>query len=93
MVTAILKLFPSCPPKEEARAIAEHTALRGSGRVGRTAAGQELAEGALTAAVVAHIRHCHTRYDEFLMDGVDRDNARHRVREAIDEMLDSWRGL
>jgi hypothetical protein len=90
MTAAIANLFPHCPPKD-ARSIAEHTALRGSGRVGRTASGQALDEGALTAAAIAHIRHCHTRYDEFLMSGCDRSDARARVRDAIDQVLDRWR--
>jgi hypothetical protein len=47
MTGAIVQLFPGCQP-EEARTIAELTAIRGSGRVGRTAAGQSLEEGALT---------------------------------------------
>lgn len=46
----ISKLFPGCPPKA-AQTIAEHTARRGSGRVGRTAAGQSLEEEALTIEV------------------------------------------
>jgi hypothetical protein len=90
MVTAILRFFPACPP-DEARKIAEHTAVRGSGRVRRTAAGQSLEEGALTAAVIAHVRHRHTRYDELLMASSDRDDARCRVREVIDRVLDRWR--
>ena len=51
MMAAILTIFPGCPP-DEARDIAEHTAMRGSGRVGRTTAGQGLEEGALTAAPI-----------------------------------------
>ena len=90
MTAAILRIFPGCPPNE-ARDIAEHTAVRGSGRVGRTAAGQGLEEEALTSAVIAHIRHCHTGYDELLMTGWDRDDARRHVREAIDDVLDRWR--
>jgi hypothetical protein len=90
MMTAILRVFPGCPPGE-AREIAKHTAVRGGGRVVRTAAGQHLEEGALTAAVIAHIRHCHTQYDELLMAGWDRDHARQRVRELIDQVLDRWR--
>jgi hypothetical protein len=39
MAESIREMFPSCPP-EEARAIAGHTSIRSSGRVGRTAAGQ-----------------------------------------------------
>jgi hypothetical protein len=47
-------------------AIAKHTAVGGSGRVGRTEAGRALKENALTAAVIAAVRHNHTEYDELL---------------------------
>jgi hypothetical protein len=90
MVVAILELFPGCPPGE-ARAIAAHTSARGSGRVGRTAAGRALDQEALTAAVIAAIRHRHSRYDELLMAGYDRLDARATVRDAVDCMLDRWR--
>ena len=90
MANAILELFPSCPPAE-ARAIAVDTAVRGSGRVGRTAAGRALEEDALTAAVIAAIRHNHTRYDELLMSGYSRIDARDAVRDTIDRVLDQWR--
>jgi hypothetical protein len=87
---AIRELFPGCP-LGEALAIAEHTTARGSGRVGRTAAGKALDEGAITAAAIAAIRHTHTRYDELLMGGFDRVDARDAVREAVYRVLDSWR--
>ena len=90
MVVAILRIFPGCPPSE-VRDIAEHTAVRGSGRVGRSAAGQDLEEEALNAAVMAHVRHRHTRYDELLMAGWDRDHARQRVSEVKDQVLNRWR--
>lgn len=90
MAQEIVRLFPGCPPKE-ARAIAEHTARRGSGRVGRTAAGQSLEEGALTLAVVAYIRHRHTRYDQFLARGYYRNEARASIREDVDLVLHTWR--
>lgn len=90
MTAAILTMFPGCP-SGEARDIAEHTAVRGSGRVGRSAAGQALDEGSLTAAVIAHVRHCHTRYDELLMAGWDRRDARQRVQDVIDQVLGRWR--
>jgi hypothetical protein len=90
MVGAILRLFPRCPP-EEARTIAAHTARRGSGRVGRTFAGRALEESALTAAVVAAIRHRHTRYDELLMSGYSRTDARDSIHEAVDRVLECWR--
>jgi hypothetical protein len=90
MTGAILKLYPRCPPKE-ARTIAEHTARRGSGRVGRTSAGRSLEEAALTAAVIAHVRHRHTRYDQLLMRGYSRTDARDSIREDLDRVLESWR--
>jgi hypothetical protein len=83
-------LFPGCPPAERA-AIAKHTAARGSGRVGRTQAGRALEEHALTAAVVAAVRHQHTNYDDLLAKGLDRTQARERVAEKIDDILDTWR--
>jgi hypothetical protein len=90
MAQKICALFPGCPAKE-ARSIAEHTARRGSGRVGRTAAGQSLEEEALNLAVVAHIRHRHTRYDQLLMGGHDRSDARASIREDVDRVLERWR--
>jgi hypothetical protein len=90
MTTRIADLFPKCPPAERA-AIAEHTAVRGSGRVGRTEAGRALEPTALTAAVIAAIRHRHTNYDELLSKGIERTAAREEVRAAIDTILASWR--
>jgi hypothetical protein len=86
----ILRLFPGCPP-DRARAIARHAGARGSGRVGRSAAGRALDEQAVMLAVVASVRHVDTRYDELLMAGVPREAARDRVRADIDLVLDSWR--
>jgi hypothetical protein len=68
MAESIPRMFPGCP-LEEARAIARHTCVRGSGRVGRTAAGRALEEEALRAAVIAAVRHRHTKYDRLLMRG------------------------
>ena len=48
------KLFPGCPP-ERAEEIARHAAERGSGRVGRTAAGRALGREALELAVLASV--------------------------------------
>ena len=88
-VAEIARLFPGCPA-ERAEAIAKHTALRGSGRVGRSAAGRSLEEKALTLAVVASVRHEDTAYDSLLMSGVPRDEARDRIRTDIDRVLDAW---
>jgi hypothetical protein len=90
MTKQISALFPGCPP-EEAAAIAAHTVVRGSGRVGRSEAGRKLAEGALTAAVAAAVRHRHTNYDELLASGVDRLLERERVSDQVQTILDNWR--
>ena len=86
----IRRLFPGCPP-DRAEAIARHAALRGSGRVGRSAAGRGLDETAIALAVVASVRHLDTDYDELLMAGVPRNEARDRIRAGIDRVLDGWR--
>lgn len=41
--------------------------------------------------MIASIRHHDTDYDELLMTGVDRADARERVRDEVDRMLDRWR--
>jgi hypothetical protein len=86
----ITRLFPGCPPARAA-AVARHAGARGSGRVGRSAAGRALEEGAVTLAVIASIRHEDTEYDSLLMSGLPRDVARDHVRVAIDQVLASWR--
>lgn len=82
-------LYPRCP-SNEAESIARHTAERGSGRVGRSAAGRALHPAAIELAIVAHIRHHHTHYDELLMQGTDRHEARILVRNRIHEVLRGW---
>jgi hypothetical protein len=89
MADEIRRLFPGCP-KQRATAIAEHAALRGSGRVGRSAAARALDETAITLAVVASVRHEDTDYDRLLMSGIPREDARDRVRPVIDQVLDTW---
>ena len=85
----IKRLFPHCPVAR-AEAIARHAGLRGSGRVGRSAAGRSLDEKAITLAVAASVRHEDTDYDSLLMAGVPRADARDRIRSAIDRILASW---
>jgi hypothetical protein len=85
----IARLYPGCPP-QRAQAIASHAGMRGSGRVGRSAAGRALDEQAITLAVVASIRHEDTGYDDLLMSGVSREDARERIRPAIDKVLAAW---
>jgi len=88
---AILQRYPGCPPAA-ARRIAEHTGRRRSGRVGRSAAGRALDAAAVDLAVIAHIRHAHTNYDELLMRGRERLEARVLVREGIQRVLAQWSG-
>ncbi|MER7974561.1 DUF2293 domain-containing protein, partial [Streptomyces sp. NPDC096080] len=84
------RLFPGCPA-ERAREIAGHASVRGSGRVGRSAAGRALSEGAVVAAVVASARHLDTPYDQLLMSGVPRQEARRRIRGTVEGVLRAWR--
>ncbi|WP_411148864.1 DUF2293 domain-containing protein [Streptomyces sp. A30] len=86
----IRRLFPECPA-DRARAIAEHASVRGSGRVGRSAAGRALSEGAVISAVVASVRHVDTRYDQLLMSGVARHEARRRISAGVETVLRGWR--
>jgi hypothetical protein len=86
---AIQDLFPGCP-SDRAKAIAAHAALRSSGRVGRSAAGRKLEAEAVTLAVVASVRHSDAPYDSLLMSGVERAEARARVRSEVDRVLAAW---
>jgi hypothetical protein len=88
MAGKIRAMFPGCP-STEALAIARHTAVRGSGRVGRSASGRALDEHALRLAVIASIRHNHTQYDKLLMQGLERSEARRVVQDKIEEVLSS----
>ena len=65
---AIREQFPGCPD-DRAEAIAFHAAARGSGRVGRSAAGRALDPEAVRLAVIASARHVDTDYDTLLMSG------------------------
>lgn len=74
----------------DAEAISRHAGLRGSGRVGRSADGRALDERAIALAVVASIRHQDTDYDELLMSGTARADARTQIKPAIDRVLAAW---
>ena len=90
MAAEIVRLFPGCPP-ERAQSIVRHASVRGSGRVGRSAAGRALEPEALELAVAAAIRHEDTRYDELLMSGIARETARAEVRDEVGHVLEVWR--
>jgi hypothetical protein len=90
MAREISRLFPGCPPRR-AEAIARRAATRSSGRVGRTAAARALDPGPLELAVAVSVRHEDTAYDELLMAGLDRADARERVRDEVARVLEAWR--
>lgn len=85
----IRRLFPGCPA-DRAEAVAGHASVRGSGRVGRSAAGRALSEAAVISAVVASVRHVDTSYDALLMSGVARREARRRIAGAVEARLREW---
>ena len=86
----VRELFPNCPAGRE-QIIAEHACQKYSGRVGRSASAKSLDEKFILLAVVAHIRHAETNYDEFLEQGIDRLLARDGVRDEIDKVLARWK--
>ena len=83
------ELYPASPLEERLQ-IARHTCRRSSGRVGRSAAARQLEESAIDLAVRAHVRHAHSRYDELLVEGLDRLDARAEVADDVDRVLRSW---
>jgi hypothetical protein len=87
--TRVRELFSRCPSGREV-SIAEHSCLKYSGRVGRSAAAKSLDENAVRMAVIAHIRHAETEYDELLMRGYERWDARAQVEGAVRQVLDNW---
>ncbi|MEN9404586.1 MAG: hypothetical protein RL091_3289 [Verrucomicrobiota bacterium] len=89
VTAAVRAAFPGCPAEEAAR-IAGWTCQKYSGRVGRSAAAKVLDQGALRLAVIAHIRHEHTAYDELLMREGDRRAARELVWPEIERVLAKW---
>jgi len=86
----VRQLFSNCPAGRE-QIIAEHACQKYSGRVGRSARAKALDEKSILLAVVAHIRHIETNYDELLMQGMDRSSARDEVKDMIDKVLENWK--
>jgi hypothetical protein len=86
----IRKLFSGCPVSEEFK-IAEHACQKYSGRIGRSAASKEFDPQTIILAVQAHIRHGYTNYDDLLMAGWERSEARDAVRIQVERILAEWR--
>jgi hypothetical protein len=85
----VRELFPRCPAGKEV-AIAEHACFKYSGRIGRSAEAKSFDEKTVRLAVIAHIRHAETRYDELLARGFERWEAREQVSVAVDQVLAQW---
>jgi hypothetical protein len=82
-------LFPGCPTSE-AREIGAHACEKHSGRVGRTAAAKELEDEMVRLAVVAHVRHLHTSYDQIIARTRDKRGSRDRIRHDVAAVLRQW---
>ena len=86
----IRKLFPSIPDKRELE-IAKHACRKYSGRVGRSASAKKLDEKAVRLAVIAHIRHAETNYDDLLLShSCNKADARKKVAGKVDKVLRKW---
>ena len=86
----VREVFPFCPTGRE-RLIAEHACRKYSGRVGRCAAAKTLDKEAVRLAVTAHVRHAETNYDDLLLKGIERRDARENVYSKVSQILDRWK--
>ncbi len=86
---SIREAFPRLAVGREQK-IAEHACLKYSGPIGRSALGKKMDEHAVRLAVIAHIRHCETNYDELLGRGWERSDARSAVANRVNEVLNRW---
>lgn len=87
--TAIMRLFAKIP-KQDLSTILKRTLRKRSGRVGRT--GKLDLDKKAYLAVQAHVRHCHTDYDEITKATQDRDAARKAIRDKVSRLLVEWGG-
>lgn len=85
----VKQLFPNCP-SDEVIAISEHATVRGSGRVGRTAAAKKLDDESIRLAVIAYIRHKHTDYDRLLLNRTPKKTCRRLIQPVLQKKLKSW---
>lgn len=87
--TRIKELYPHCPAGKET-IIAQHACQKYSGRIGRSSQAKHFSEEAIKLAVIAHIRHNETPYDELLIRGLDRREARDQVSSLVNKVLARW---
>jgi hypothetical protein len=86
---AVRELYPACPPGRD-QVIAQHACRKYSGRVGRSAAAKRFDADAVRLAVIAHVRHAETTYDELLSRGYERWLARAEVEGQVARVLARW---
>ena len=87
---AIRTNFPGCPAGREYE-IAQHACEKHSGRVGRTASAKEFDAKMIELAVVAHIRHTETNYDNQFGKGKRKKEIRADLSVTINRILNSWK--
>ena len=85
----VREIYAYCPTGREVL-IAEHACRKYSGRVGRSASAKALDKEAVRLAVTAHVRHAETNYDELLLKGIERWDAREKVYPEVSQILDRW---
>ncbi|KAL1860960.1 hypothetical protein Plec18170_001474 [Paecilomyces lecythidis] len=85
----LLAQFPKMPPSTLDKVL-QHAFLKGSGRVGRSTKRSDERKAEL--AIEAHIRHLHTPYEKLLEEGMDREKAREKVWDAVQEVKAAWGG-
>jgi len=82
-------LFPGCPSRR-VREIAVHAGLKFSGQFRQAVAVKVVDPEAVRVAVMAHVRHRETPYDELLMQRYDCTAARAAVEEGVRQVLQKW---
>ena len=85
----VRELYPQCPAGRE-MTIAEHACQKYSGRVGRTASAKSLTDQSVDLAVIAHIRHVETKYDQLLGRCWDRDEVRANIADEVSRIRMEW---
>ena len=81
--------YPGCPA-QEAEVIADHACQKYSGRVGRSSGAKAFDAKSLALALKAHVRHKHTHYDQLLMKGWERTEARLAIAEKLTQIVSEW---
>ena len=67
--------------------ISEHACRKYSGRVERSGAAKQFNIEAINHAVIAHIRHEKTDYNELLMRGINKKDACKMISCQVEEIL------